>query len=785
MKKLLLLTKTLLAVVLLCVGQNAWGATETLSGADATTKDNAIAKTSFTMLATYNPGGSTDINGKSCLKVRWARSDASTGNTNGFALKVNAGYMITKIEAQMSGNSTDLVLSDIKVDGVSYAGEYSKTLKGSGQSPAYTNITLSGIAATDYINFEYSSGGSSSQGYVYITATYVKVNQWDFTDSGIWGSITLPTAQSNTKNYQYNGVEGTTLNYVTFYSSDGTGLRHASTLTNGIGFSAIGSTSNHYVKLSVPAGSTAIVTANCTSNRRVKGEFNNTVETFTGDYSDVTKEFANNTGGTLDLYVYCFQNADGSTKQPWLKKIVLKQTVPVTINYRDKDDLGNTLISSRVENVEVGSSYTPTYSSLVYVNDSDPYEYTYNSGGGARTVTEATSIDILYSKGARATYSYTVKTSTGSTIQSGSAYKNASVTYYWAQKLNVDGVLYEASAVSDQYKSSFVLDSDKKDVIVTYTASPTVTSLVFLAEGEDLFTKGTGSSADIRLSLGAGGYADSKTSFVNLPAGKYNMVLVNRCSGSQTAIHKFYKGEDEDPFFSVDGYGYNNQHTSGEFTLTTPTTLYMKGGSTANLVDWIYIEKTAESGTITPAGWASFSSSYPLDLSTISGGTAYYASAASDGKVTLSTTTAKVPAGEGIMVKGEPNATFTIKVADTGTAIDGNLLKGQTTTGTVAASTGGKYHYVFGYSKTDATDYGFYNLASDTEVAAGKAYLEVDGSISTPARALRISFGDITGVDNVEATSEAKAQDGKFIENGKIVIIKNGKKFNANGQQVK
>jgi len=54
------------------------------------------------------------------------------------------------------------------------------------------------------------------------------------------------------------------------------------------------------------------------------------------------------------------------------------------------------------------------------------------------------------------------------------------------------------------------------------------------------------------------------------------------------------------------------------------------------------------------------------------------------------------------------------------------------------------------------------------------------------ARALRfVVDGQITGVDNVAAEASAEVKDGKYIENGKVVIVKNGKKFNANGQQVK
>jgi hypothetical protein len=189
------------------------------------------------------------------------------------------------------------------------------------------------------------------------------------------------------------------------------------------------------------------------------------------------------------------------------------------------------------------------------------------------------------------------------------------------------------------------------------------------------------------------------------------------------------------------------------------------------------------SGTITPAGWASFSSSYPLDLSTISGGTAYYASASDGSSVTLTPTgDVTVPAGEGLMIKGDANATFTIDVAASGTAIEGNRLKA--TDGTeIAASPSsgpGTYHYVFGYKKPaeEVTEYGFYNLAAATTVPAGKAYLEIT---SNGARALRISLGGITDIEQIDNVNIEGSLPVKRIVNGKLVIEKKGHMFNAAG----
>lgn len=79
---------------------------------------------------------------------------------------------------------------------------------------------------------------------------------------------------------------------------------------------------------------------------------------------------------------------------------------------------------------------------------------------------------------------------------------------------------------------------------------------------------------------------------------------------------------------------------------------------------------------------------------------------------------------------------------------------------------------------------GFYKVAAEKQptVGAYRCYL-TDGE--NQGRAAFFFRGDITGVDNVEAAAEATLKDGKYLENGKIVIVKNGVKYNAAGAQVK
>ena len=83
---------------------------------------------------------------------------------------------------------------------------------------------------------------------------------------------------------------------------------------------------------------------------------------------------------------------------------------------------------------------------------------------------------------------------------------------------------------------------------------------------------------------------------------------------------------------------------------------------------------------------------------------------------------------------------------------------------------------------------GFY-FANGQTVAANRAYLHIATSLAPDAvggsaRMAMFFTGSVTGVENVEAASEATVKEGKFIENGKLIIVKNGQKYNAAGAKL-
>lgn len=626
-------------------------------------------------------------------------------------------------------------------------------------------------------------------------------NEWDFTESSVWGSITLPTAESNTKNYQYNGVGGTTGNYVTFYSTEAK-IVHPSTLTNGIGFSATGSTSDNYVKISVPAGYTATVTANCTSNRNLKVTFNGVVSPA---FTDVVQyqEFANTTEGSLDLYIYCTQNAGGASKQPWLKKIELKQTFQVTTNYVDEES--KVIKNATVENVLAGSTYSTTYDATYYVSNTDPFTYTYVSGAASGvTINAAAEYTLVYHKGDRPSYKLNVTQSYGGSSQKivddQTVYEGASYTYYYPRFIKVGTTLYEYASstdpeASDTYWYSTISSmAANKDYTLTYNAKDGV--CVYYSEGENVANKsGAYTYANWRngMSNGSSGVFGSDTKLITLGAGNYTVTArVNgRASDRYVDIAKTSNTEENRIIHAVSAnYG---KESSADFSLTGSTDIVVNGGYVSSEnghgLDYVYIMKTAESATITSAGWATFCSAYDLDFTTpIEGLTVYKAASATKDAITLEEVNGKVKAGDGLVLKGDED-TYSIPVTTDATTIydtpETITMWGNTgsTNQKVSAATGSGTNFVLA-SQGGKVVFAPVKTTSAT-LAPSQAALWADVTISE-ARSLNIVFGDeataISAVQNSKEKSDevynlagqrvAQPAKGLYIVNGKKVIMK-------------
>ncbi len=171
------------------------------------------------------------------------------------------------------------------------------------------------------------------------------------------------------------------------------------------------------------------------------------------------------------------------------------------------------------------------------------------------------------------------------------------------------------------------------------------------------------------------------------------------------------------------------------------------------------------------AGWRAFydaSNGYTLDAYT----TAYVATAKNGNTVTMTPLVGGVPSGTAVILKttsSADNYKMTLTKASVSAYGGTNLLSWET------SAVSNKYRLGYGDEGV-----GFYPYSGTP--SSGAVILDISSSNS---RALRLSFGSITGIDQVENGKIEGSLPIKRIVNGKLVIEKNGMMFNANGQLIK
>ena len=84
-------------------------------------------------------------------------------------------------------------------------------------------------------------------------------------------------------------------------------------------------------------------------------------------------------------------------------------------------------------------------------------------------------------------------------------------------------------------------------------------------------------------------------------------------------------------------------------------------------------------------------------------------------------------------------------------------------------------------SGTNEYGVGFYRINSEN-LKAHKAYVKYEGNQSNAPKRMRFVFNQAT---DVESTQPSAVSNQKILENGQVIIIRNGVKYNVNGQIVK
>lgn len=274
---------------------------------------------------------------------------------------------------------------------------------------------------------------------------------------------------------------------------------------------------------------------------------------------------------------------------------------------------------------------------------------------------------------------------------------------------------------------------------------------------------------------------------------KYTEVQVKDSEGNAFENSSSYTGNFADETSETFEYEINNAKDlekiqSAGFRINASNHATIKSIKLLSYAD----SYDAVSITVGSDGVATYSNSGKnVQISACNALKAYYASAVTTGTVTLTELTGCIPANTGVMVFGEAG-TYTVPVGSEGwPSISTNYLKATGDySAEVAASTSGKFHYIFAKKKESSDEPGFYKLTAAYTLGAHKAYLETTTDITPNNARVALVFSDeaeTTGIsaslgEKVEKASEhiynlrgmrvTQPQKGLYIKNGKKMIIR-------------
>ena len=399
----------------------------------------------------------------------------------------------------------------------------------------------------------------------------------------------------------------------------------------------------------------------------------------------------------------------------------------------------------------------------------------------------------LYNK-----YDYAVKQKLGdgeaTNRETGTLWEDQTHTYYFPKgvKSGNDYYFTEANPSSPYFRGT--LTSAVPTVTINYTLDPTV---AFYSEGEELESKtGTyGHYPDLMANGSCGVLNNGDGNLVaNLPAGVYTITarVVGRGDGGRNII--FYKGSVDDAnkvLTTTPNFTTGSTETSDPIALAAATNILVKGaaggGANGNGLDYVIIHKTAEVATIGENGFATFASEYPLDMTieNMPDGVRAFTASITGNTVSFTKLDQTVPANTGVLLastdamKGQ---TVQIPVVASGDPVENNrFIAGK---GEELPEDDANYYFALNKNKENLT-FGKFDQTS-VVINTNKAYFKVAKNEFGSGARLVINFDGATGINTVEAAeSEANAlKDGKYLINGKIVLVKNGVKYGVNGQKL-
>ena len=228
--------------------------------------------------------------------------------------------------------------------------------------------------------------------------------------------------------------------------------------------------------------------------------------------------------------------------------------------------------------------------------------------------------------------------------------------------------------------------------------------------------------------------------------------------------------------------GNTNNKTNGQVKITAISVKYNAPATTTYYISTpvISLSPSAETGK----HYATFCAPYNTKLDA---GVMAYIGTYATSTLTLhvledSETGTIIPANTPVVLKATSADAFDV-VATTDEASDvqdETLLTANNLHGTLAATTAPANAYVLGYAADPYQETGFYSFSGT--IPANRAYLIISGG-AAQAAGIRIieSESNATNVENIEANDEVV----KFIENGRILILRDGNTYDALGRKIR
>ena len=372
--------------------------------------------------------------------------------------------------------------------------------------------------------------------------------------------------------------------------------------------------------------------------------------------------------------------------------------------------------------------------------------------------------------------------------------KVCSWTYTYPLYVQKDGVYYVADVTSSFGESGTFTNGETINKTVAYT-NPDYSVIYFGEPNEVTGTNTAYSNGATGYITGGKVYSDNSVIRLGtLPVGKYR--LITNVTGDENRNVVVGDCSDTSVFPTALVTITTTGEKDEEFTLDAATPISISGKDQGSgkfnqsaTLDYVLVKADAVFKTVTDAGYATFSSTYALDLDNIENAKAYIVTGNNGSSITLQEVTGKVAANTGLILKSNNGgaANVTIPVTNetgeyyTTTTDPKNYLFAVNSDYELGAGVGGT-NYVLTVQDEKVVFAPIINTPASVKTGQAALWLPAPGA----AKALTLSFADdITGINevgtiepkvgkiyyNLQGQRVSEPKEGIYVVEGKKVLV--------------